>query len=76
MISLLWANKTEKNDNIIQDNYSNKNLELAKSINFKSIPDKIIETDEFGFFKKQTKILIILKIFLKFWKRKKKNFIF
>ena len=31
-----------------KENANRKNLELAKSINFKSIPDKIIETDEFG----------------------------
>jgi hypothetical protein len=35
-----------------KENANRKNLELAKSINFKSIPDKIIETDEFGFLKK------------------------
>ena len=35
-----------------KENANRKNLELASSINFKSIPDKIIETDEFGFLKK------------------------
>ena len=34
-----------------KENANRKNLELAKSINFKSLPDKIIETDEFGFLK-------------------------
>ena len=35
-----------------KENANRKNLELANSINFKTIPDKIIETDEFGFLKK------------------------
>ena len=35
-----------------KENTNRKNLELAKSINFKTIPDKIVETDEFGFLKK------------------------
>ena len=35
-----------------KENANRKNLELAKSINFRTIPDKIIETDEFGFLKK------------------------
>ena len=34
-----------------KENTNRKNLELAKSINFKTIPDKIVETDEFGFLK-------------------------
>ena len=35
-----------------KENANRKNLELANSINFKTCPDKIIETDEFGFLKK------------------------
>ena len=34
-----------------KENTNRKNLELARSINYKTIPDKIIETDEFGFLK-------------------------
>ena len=33
------------------ENISKKDLDLAREINFKSIPDKIIETDQFGFLK-------------------------
>ena len=35
-----------------KENANRENLDLAGKINFKSIPDKIIETDEFGFLKK------------------------
>ena len=35
-----------------KENANRKDLELANSINFKTCPDKIIETDEFGFLKK------------------------
>ena len=35
-----------------KENANRKNLELANSINFKTCPDKIIETDEFCFLKK------------------------
>ena len=41
-------NSIKKNENT-----NIKNLQLANSINFKSAPDKLIETDEFGFLKKQ-----------------------
>ena len=33
------------------ENVNKKDFELANEINFKSIPDKIIETDQFGFIK-------------------------
>ena len=33
------------------ENINKEDLDLANSINYKSIPDKIIETDEFGFLK-------------------------
>ena len=36
---------------IKKENANRKNLKLAGSINFKTIPDQIIETDEFGFLK-------------------------
>ena len=35
-----------------KENANRENLDLAGKINFKTIPDKIIETDEFGFLKK------------------------
>jgi hypothetical protein len=35
-----------------KENTNRENLDLAGKINFKTIPDKIIETDEFGFLKK------------------------
>ena len=35
-----------------KENANREKLDLAGKINFKSIPDKIIETDEFGFLKK------------------------
>ena len=35
-----------------KENPNRKNLELANSINYKTCPDKIVETDEFGFLKK------------------------
>ena len=41
-------NSIKKNENT-----NIKNLQLANTINFKSAPDKLIETDEFGFLKKQ-----------------------
>ena len=37
-----------------KENPNRKNLKLANKINFKSVPDKIIETDEFGFLKKES----------------------
>ena len=39
------------------ENVNKKDFELANEINFKAIPDKIIETDQFGFIKsKEEKI--------------------
>ena len=37
------------------ENLTKENLDLAEKIKFKNNTDKLIETDEFGFFKKQTK---------------------
>ena len=37
------------------ENINKEDLDLANSINYKSIPDKIIETDEFGFLKSKIK---------------------
>ena len=36
-----------------KENPSKEKLEKAEIINFKSIPDKVIETDEYGFFSKE-----------------------
>jgi hypothetical protein len=39
-----------------KENPNKKNLKLANKINFRTVPDKIIETDEFGFLKKVERI--------------------
>ena len=45
------------------ENINKKDFELATEINYKSIPDKIYETDEFGFIQSEEnqKIITIKK---------------